>query len=551
MGVSKLLGLRAKAKREGWLNQIRTASDEQALLEGCYFHLPSAERVCTFFTKFLRHSKGAHAGKPFELLDWQRENLVYPVFGWMRPSGFRRHTRVYCELPKKNGKSTIAAGIGLYMLIGDREMTSHCYSVATQKDQAKIVHSEAIRMIDKSKTLRKACKINRSTNLIKHRASESEYFALSSEAAGSEGLDGHCAIIDELHAWQGRELWEALRYMGRARRQPLIFVITTAGDDLESVCYEQHQYAKGILDGSIIDTRFHPLLYGFEAKDLEGDKIFNRELWRAANPSMGYTMDEEEFGRDLAEAVQSPRSRNAFLRYSFNVWAQSVTAWIDHDDWRKAIVKSDWPSDGSICASGLDLAKTSDMSAFVMVFPDDSKARRQYELRPLFWLPRSKVDELADKIAVRQWEEQGFLHVTEGNVTDYQVIIAEIGKFADRYRIEKIVFDPWNAESPTQTIENDYGIERVSFNQTIGNYAHPTSEFERLLKAGLLKHPDHPVLNWQARHVSVKTDSAGNIKPVKPPREDIRKIDGFAAGVMGLSEAILLPPASTGNLLIF
>lgn len=554
--LTKLPGLIAKAKREGWYHEIRTASDEQALLEGCYFDQRQADRVCDFFTKFLRHSKGAHAGKPFELLDWQRERLINPVFGWMRPTGFRRFTRVYCELPKKNGKSTIAAGIGLYMMVGDREAGAHIFSAATDKKQAMIVHSEAINMVERSPALMKAIKINRSTNLLRHRRSSSEYSALSAAPNGKEGFDGHCAVIDELHVWPGRQLWDALRYMGRARRQPIIFVITTAGDDLQSVCYEQHQYAENVLSGKIIDTRFYPLVYGCTAAELEGDKIFDRKLWRKANPSMGHTMDEDEFGRDLKEAMQSPRSRNAFLRYSFNVWAQSVTAWLDHDDWSKAAIKPDlrhqWPEDGATCYGGLDLAKTSDMSSFVLVFGTDRENQaRSYELRPTFWLPRAKVIELSDRLEVKQWEEQGFLNVTEGDVVDYESIKSEIARLNQKYRIEKVAFDPWNAEALTQWLETELGINRVEFRQSIANFTHPTSEFERLLKAGLLSHPDHPILSWQARHVSVKTDVSGNYRPVKPEHGDIRKIDGIVASIMGLSEAMLAAPPSTGNLLIF
>ncbi len=386
----KLATLKARARREGWIDQIRTASDEQAMLEGCYFDRAEAERVAAFFPRFLRHSKGSHAGKPFELIDWQRDRLIQPIFGWKKPSGLRRFTRAFIELPKKNGKSTIAAGIGLYMLCGDRERGSKVFSTASDRDQARIVHDEAVSMVETSPHLSRALKINRSTYKITYPKGRSEYSALSAAPRGKEGLDGHCAIVDELHIWNGRQMWDALRYMGRARRQPLIFVITTSGDDLESVCYEQYEYAKAILANDRIDTRFYPLVYECEPKELEGELIFERGLWRKANPSIGHTIDEDEFGRDLAEAVASPRSKAAFLRYSFNVWAQSLTAWIPPEVWSAAAQKLD-DSDlaGCECYAGLDLAKISDMTALALCFVFHGDPTR-YHLVPYFWLPRPK-----------------------------------------------------------------------------------------------------------------------------------------------------------------
>lgn len=549
--MAKLDSLKAKARREGWAHHIRTPSDEQALLEGCYFDQAAADRVVEFFRRFLKHSKGQHAGKPFELLDWQRERLIEPVFGWKRANGNRRFTRVYCELPKKNGKSTIAAGIGLYMMAGDGEAGAHVFSAASDRNQARIVHDEAVNMVDASPALGKAIKINRSTNLLEFRRMRSKYSALSAAPRGKEGFDGHCAIIDELHIWPGRKLWDALRYMGRARRQPLIFVITTAGDDLESVCWEQHEYALAIQRGERIDTRFYPLVYGVEAEELEGDRIFNRELWRRANPSMGYTIDEDEFGRDLAEAIASPRSRAAFLRYSFNVWAQSTTAWLRHDVWAAAAGDvAGHPEAGRDCWAGLDLAKTSDMSALVLCFAEGTHPKH-YSLDPYFWLPRAKADELSDRLAIADWERAGHLVVTDGDVTDYEIIQATLKSLAGKYKIRKLAFDPWNAESLTQWAEREVGISRVEFRQSMANFAHPTAEFERLLTAGLLRHPNHPILNWQARHVSVRTDASGNYRPVKPPHEDYRKIDGMVASIMALSEAMLATPPVTGSMLIF
>lgn len=590
----------ARAKREGWLDQIRTASDEKAVAEGCYFDRAAADRVVRFFPQFLVHCKGEFQGKPFELLDWQIRDVIYPIFGWKRPNGFRRFSKAYIEIPKKNGKSTLAAGIGLYMLCADNEFGAHVYSAASDRQQAAIVHNEAINMVDTSRKLRKELKINRSNWQISFRKKLSKYIAISASPAGKEGYDGHCAICDELHVWNGRELWDALHYMGRARRQSLIFVITTAGNDMDSVCYDLHKYALGILNNDIEDTAFYPLVYHLEEHEIEGDKIYDRTLWRKCNPSMGFTIDEEKFGRELKEAMHSPRTRSAFLRYSFNIWCQDVTTWLPQDFWIKSAIKIESPRLTTVYG-GLDLAKISDMSALALTEPlertpvpngfDQVKvirdfsnrgemykenavamfhqsiakalvsagvvepyvAPRPYYQRFWFWIPEEKVidlEKIFPNLPFRQWAEKGFLNLTRGNVTDYGSILARIRELNKYYRIEKLAFDPWNAEHLTQQLEED-GIERVEFGQSMANFAHPTAEFERLLRAGLLKHEPNPVLDWQSKNVKVKTDASGNFRPVKPAHEDHKKIDGIVAGIMSLNEAMLAPDAPTGASLIY
>ncbi len=590
----------SRAKREGWFDRIRTKSDEQAVAEGCYFDQLAADRVVSFFPKFLIHCKGAFAGKPFELLDWQIRDVIEPIFGWKRPNGNRRFTRTYIEIPKKNGKSTLAAGIGLYMLAADNEYGANIFSVASDRQQASIVHDEAVNMVEASAKLNKAIKINRSSWMISYGKKLSKYKALSASPSGKEGFDGHCAICDELHVWHGRELWDALRYMGRARRQPLIFVITTAGDNMEGVCWEQHEYALKVLSGELVDTRFYPLVYALQEEEIAGDKIYDRNLWRKANPSMGFTIDEDEFGRDLHEAMQSPRTRAAFLRYSFNIWAQSVTRWLPMDRWKKAERKLTFPK-LTTCYAGLDMAKVSDMSALVLTIPLDREPipsgmervkflrdlkhgdleysergiyclhrsiakqlvsagvaemfdlPRPYHQIPFFWIPDGRVVELEREnpaLPFRAWADAGHLRLTSGDVTEYSLVLSAIKELNRHYRIAKLAFDPWNAESLTQELELD-GIERVEFGQGIASFAHPTAEFERLLKLGLLTHDPNPVLEWQARNVTVKTDSNNNYKPHKPPYEDHRKIDGIVAGIMSLNEAMLAPDSATGATVIY
>lgn len=521
-------------------SMIRTKADEAAVAEGCFVDLAKAERVRTFLRCFCCHSKGEWAGKPLELLDWQWHELILPLFGWIRPDGTRRFRRAYIEIPKKNGKSTLAAGIGLYLLVGDGEKGAEVYSAAMDREQAGIVHSEAVRMVQASASLMKSLDLNKTTHNIAFARTNSWYRALSAEAETKEGLNAHGIIIDELHAWKGRRLWDTLRYAGRARRQPLLWVITTAGDDVHSVCYEQHTYARGILRGDIADTRTFAYIRAARQRS-EGDEVDDDwtepTTWRRANPSLGITIKEDDFAAEVEEAKKLPASEASMKRYSFNVWATATNPWLRWEDWAKCHKKfTEADLLGCRCYGGLDLASTRDMAAFVLCFPWDESV---YRLLPFFWLPEETVRARESPELYRVWAKAGFLRVTPGNVTDYAFIKRDIGELNQKFRIGEFAYDPWNAEKLTQEIEEEHGIKRFAFGQTIGNFAPATKEFERLLLSGRLQHDGHPVLSWQAGHVQVKSDPNGNKRPVKPEGNDKRKIDGIVAALMSLARAIL------------
>lgn len=547
----KLDQLKRRAKREGWLSWVRSEADEHAMLSGCRFSVAKGERVVNFFPKFLRHSKGDFAGKPFELLDWQRDEVIMPLFGWLRTNGTRRYRRSYIEIPKKNGKSTMAAGIGLYMLVGDNEQGAEVYSAATDRAQAAIVHNEAILMVEASPDLAAAVEINRTNSNLVFGQTNSYYRAVSSKPAGKEGLNGNCCICDELHVWQGRHLWDALKYMGRARSQPLIFAITTAGDDLVSVCYEQHEYAEKVLEGTIVDDRFFAYLRACKPEDVEGDKLFDRRQWRKANPSMGITIPEDEFAADAEEAARTPTALASFKRYSFNIWSTSENPWLNVEHW-KAGREEYSPEDlrGQRCKAGFDLAKILDLTSLVLLFPHPTEPEAWRQLA-WFWMPEATARLRNDLAPYLTWAAQGWVKLTPGDVVDYETVVADVGRIAREYFIEELAFDPWNAEATTQTLEKDHGIRRYEFPQTITNFAEPTKEYERLVRLGKLKHNGHPILQWQAGHVRVKTDPNGNIRPVKQKHGDHRTIDGIVAGIMALDRQMKAPPPPKGSLVVY
>lgn len=517
---------------------IRSKADEVAVANGCTFDEHAAAKVCEFFPRFLRHSKGEWYGKPFELLDWQREDIIYPLFGWKRPDGTRRFRKAFIFLPKKNGKSTLAAGIGLYLLTADGEPGAEVYSAATDQKQAGIVHGEAISMRNASPELTRALQVNNTTKAITYIKNGSVYRALSSEARGSEGLNAHGIIADELHVWYGRELWDSLKYAFRSRRQGLLFVITTAGSDPLSVAYEQYSYAKSVLAGDVTDDRFFAYIREADAKDDWKDPA----TWRKANPSFGITVQAADFEADVKEAEASPTQQASFKRYSLNIWQSSTNPWLDMGCWeacRRSFTEESmlaeldqWSRWGA-----LDLSKTEDMTSFVLVFRH-REHRDRYRLLPYFWLPQGSVDDTSKPEHYRVWAKSRALRTMPGDVCDYSFVRERIVSLHEKFGPFQYAYDPFYAQETEQRLKEDHDIEGVKFLQTMSNFAGPTGEFERLVIAGTMEHNSHPILDWQARNVSVYQDANGNKRPVKPKQGDNRKIDGIVAGIMGVGLAI-------------
>lgn len=516
---------------------ITTASQEKAAADGCIFNERKAEHVVEFFRRFLCHSKGSDfAGRPFELLPWQRDEIVFPLFGWERPDKSRLYRKTYIEVPKKNGKSTLASGVGLYLLVGDNEPGAEVYSAATELEQASIVHGEACNMVDASPALTSILDINRSTKAIQFKSRKSVYRALSSEAASKEGLNAHAIIADELHAWKGDKLWNTLKYAFAARRNPLMFVITTAGDDPLCVCYQQHLYAKGILDGTIVDERF----FAFIRAATSDDEWTAPATWLKANPSLGDKSEHpirlDDFAHDVDEAKATPTTQETFKRYRLNVWQTAQQPWLRMEDWR-ACTEDFKPEEmlGKVCFGGLDLSKTRDMTAFILIFPWENET---YRLLPYFWLPEDTVNDRSAPSQFREWAKLGLLETTPGNVCDYSFVEKRIAELSHDYDLLGYAYDPYNAENVTQRLDEIHGIPRQEFRQTINNFAEPTAEFERLVVSNKLHHANHPILTWQAGNVSVRTDANNNRRPIKPEFADNRKIDGIVAAIMALAMAM-------------
>lgn len=519
---------------------IKTKGDRRAVANGCWFDVAAADRVCYFFETFLKHSKGQWAGHAFELQPWQRDDLLRPLFGWMHKDGTRRFRLAYIEIPKKNGKSSLCSGLSLYFCIADNEPGAEVYNAASDREQASIVYRESAAMVKASPGLSKRLKVTDSKKRIDHFDSGSFIRVISKDAYSAEGLNIHALIFDELHAQKTRELWDALRYGGAARRQPLLMSITTAGWDTSSICYEQHEYAQKVIRGEVYDDAFFPLIY---AADKEDDWT-KEATWKKANPSYGITISERSFSGAVKEASSSPVKENSFKRYRLNIWTEQAERWIDGAMWMKnTTCKSkqdpkEWREAkieemrGKACLAGLDLGSTSDLSALVLLFGGRT-------IIPYFWCPEGAL-QTKDNIhrdLYRSWIKQWFMLSTPGDVTDYSQVRRDINTLP--FGIEEIAVDRLFQGAQLCTDLMDDGFDVISFGQGFVSMAAPAKEFEERVIAGRFDHGSNPILKWMASNVSVKEDDAGNKKPIKPKRNSPFKIDGIVSCIMALGREMV------------
>lgn len=487
------------------------------------------------FIKNLRHTKGIWAGKKFALMPWQ-EQIIRDIFGIIKANGYRQFNVAYVEIPKKNGKSELAAAIADYLLAGDGEASAEVYSCAADRQQASIVYNVAAEMVRQCPALHKRCKILGSTKKIIYTPTNSIYQVLSAEAYTKHGFNVSGVVFDELHAQPNRELFDVMtKGSGDARTQPLYFLITTAGNDMNSICYEIHQKAKDILEGRKIDPTFYPVIYGAS----EDDDWTSPDVWRKANPSLGVTIDVSKVYDAYESAQNSPAEESVFRQLRLNQWQKQEQKWLSMLKVNACNVEFDESDlEGRICYAGLDLSSTTDLTALVLVFPPISEEDKYYVL-PYFWLPEETIQlrSKRDHVPYDVWQKRGLLQVTEGNVVDYAAIEEFIGELSERYQIKEIAFDRWNATYLTQRLENEHDFTMVQFGQGFSSMSPPTKELERLILEKKIAHNGHAVLMWNFDNLVVETDAAGNVKPSK--RKATEKIDGCVALIMALSRALI------------
>lgn len=510
----------------------RASSTAPKRRKGYHYDAAAAARAVAFFREVLRHTKGEWAGQPFALEPWQQRDVIEPLFGWKRPDGTRKYRTVYIEVPRKNGKSTLAAGIGLYLTFADGEPGAEVYSAAADREQAAIVFDTAKGMIEAEPEL-----ASRSTSFrrsIVVQQTGSSYKVLSADAPTKHGLHAHGVIVDELHAQPNRDLYDVLVTSTGARRQPVVFMITTAGYDRHSICWELHDYALKVRDGIVTDESFLPVIFAAGAED----DWTAEATWRKANPGLGTTVKLEYLQQECGRAQEMPAAQNTFRRLHLNQWTEQADRWLDMTVWdRNATAVADSVLLGRECYAGLDASTTGDVSALGLIFPlDDGR----FALRSLFWIPEENIRRRAerDRVPYDVWVREDLVRATPGNVVDYAFIRAAIQDLTTKYQVKEIAYDPWNVTQLVTQLQDD-GATMVEFRQGFASMSGPTKEFEKLLLGGRLLHGGNPVLRWMASNVAVKQDPAGNLKPDKASSTE--RIDGIVAAIMALGRAVVQP----------
>ena len=500
--------------------------------KGSYYDKEAADYAVNFI-QCLSHTKGTWAGKPFELIQWQ-EQIVRDIFGILKPNGYRQFNTAYIEIPKKQGKSELAAAVALLLTCGDGEERAEVYGCAADRQQASIVFEVAADMIRMCPALNKRCKILSATKRIIYLPTNSFYQVLSAEAYSKHGFNIHGVVFDELHTQPNRKLFDVMtKGSGDARMQPLYFLITTAGTDTHSICYEVHQKAKDVLGGRKVDPTFYPVIYGAD----EDDDWTDPKVWKKANPSLGITVPIDKVKDACNSAKQNPGEENAFRQLRLNQWVKQSIRWMPMDKWDACSfpVSAD-DLEGRICYGGLDLSSTTDITAFVLVFPpldEDDK----FQILSFFWIPEENLELRVrrDHVPYDVWKRQGYLKTTEGNVVHYGYIEKFIESLGERYHIREIAFDRWGAVQMVQNLEG-MGFTVVPFGQGFKDMSPPTKELMKLTLEQRIAHGGQPVLRWMMDNIVIKTDPAGNIKPDK--EKSTEKIDGVVATVMALDRAI-------------
>ena len=488
----------------------------------------AGERVVRFINN-LTHTKGEWARQPFALRPWQQA-IIRDLFGSVREDGRRRYRTCYVEIPRKNGKIELAAAIALYMLIGDGEPGAEVYSAAVDRDQASLVFGVAAEMVRNDPELLAVCEVVDSRKTIVHRPSGSFYRAIPAEAAGRHGYNASGVIYDELHAAPNRDLYDVLTTSTGARRQPLVFVITTAGWDRNSICWELHDYALKVRDGIIADDSFLPVLYAAPA---EADWL-DEDVWQAANPALGDFRSLEEMQIAARRAREVPGQQNAFRRLYLCQWTEQADRWLDMTVWDENGAD---PADlrGRACFAGLDLSTTTDISALELFFPD---ADGGGDVLSFFWVPDENIRRrsLRDRVPYDHWARDGLIASTEGNVVDYDVIRRDINELASVYQMHEIAIDRWNSTQLQTQLMGD-GFTVVPFGQGFASMTAPTKELERLVLERKLRHGGNPVLRWMASNVAVRQDPAGNLKIDKA--KSTERVDGMVALAMAVGRAMV------------
>ena len=512
--------------------KLKDYKPSRFMLPDSHYDKKKADRAVKFI-EMLPHTKGEWEGRPFWLLPWQ-EQIIRDLFGIVKADGFRQFRTAYIEIPKKQGKSELAAAIALYLLYADHEPSAEVFSAAADRQQASIVFDVAKRMVEMTPGLQKRSKVMSATKRIVNYSNAGYYQVVSADVGGKHGYSISGLVFDEIHNQPNRKLWDVLtKGSGDARRQALHVAITTAGTDRNSICFELHTKALDILSDRKVDPTFYPVVYSLPM-DVDWQDEKN---WYKVNPSLGYTVPIERMREAYLQSQDNPAEENVFRTLRLCQWVGSTVQWIpDHiyDLGNQPIDKHALRRRD--CYAGLDLSSSGDITALVLMFPprtDDEK----YIMLPYFWVPEETIPKRVQQTSVPydNWVAQGYVKATPGNVIDYAYIQNTIGELSYKYHIREIAFDRWGSNMLVERL-SEMGLTVVPFGQGYKDMSPASRAFYEELMKGNIIHGGNPVMKWMCGNVVIEQDPAGNIKPTKAKSKD--KIDGVVAAIMALDRCI-------------
>lgn len=511
-------------------------SERKAEFAEYFFDKKAAARVVRFFERELIHIKGEAAGQRFALQRWQRK-LLRRLFGWKsRETGLRKYRTFYLELPRKNGKSAFGSGLALYLLDADGENGAEVMSAAADTEQAAIVFETAKQMVLANPKLSSRIEIFK-RSLVVH-STASVYKVVSAEANTKHGANLSAVVIDELHAQPNRELTDVLVTSMAYRQQPLTIFLTTAGYDKNSICWEYHDYAERVSKGIIKDPTFLGVIFAAS----QDDDWRLESTWRKANPNYGVTVKPEYLKEQALKAQEVIAYENTFKRLHLNIWTEQDSRWLPIERWDACAL--DFQEEeliGKRCFVGVDLATTTDITAVCLLFPwEDGK----YRIKTEFFVPKDAVGVRTkrDRVPYDLWVQQGFIHATPGAVCDYDFVRQAFKSWGERYRIENVVIDRWNATQLATQLQGD-GLDVAFFGQGFASMSAPTKELNSLILSERINYRPNGVMRWMVSNVAVEQDAGGNIKPSKKRSKE--KIDGVVALINALGVAISKPQGAS------
>lgn len=497
---------------------------------GVYCFDDSAVRRVVRFIELLPHVKGKWANQRIKLEPWQ-VFIVGSLFGWLREDGTRRFREAYLEIPRKNGKSILAASIGLYCLVADNEYGAEVYSGATTEKQAWEVFRPARLMANKTPAMleRFGLEVN-AKNLLRL-----EDYSRFEPLIGNpgDGASPSCAIVDEYHEHQNSDLFDTMQTGMGAREQPLMFTITTAGSNMGGPCYEKRVEAQKVLKGVFDDDRLFTIIYGLD----EGDDYKDPDMWGKANPNLGISVSRDYIEAQVASAIRTPSKQNSVKTKHFNIWVGAKSAWLNMEQWAKAADSSLKIEDfkDSEAMVGLDLATRVDIAARVSLFWKEINGIKHYYAFPHFYLPEDALDTAKNAKTYSGWSTSGHLEIMDGAEISFAQVQEDILNLPSTHGVKEVIYDPWQATQIAQALREE-GVEAVEYRNTVGNMSPPMREIEAALAAGRFHHPDNPCLNWMASNVVAKADAKDNIFPRKEVADN--KIDGMIALIMAMGRAM-------------